>query len=36
MAGQKKLRFGIIGCGFWAQVQLHAWAEIDGLELVAV
>lgn len=36
MAEQGKLRFGVIGCGFWAYVQLHAWAEIDGLELVAV
>jgi predicted dehydrogenase len=32
----KPLRFGIIGCGFWAQTQLHAWQEIDAVELVAV
>ena len=30
------LRFGVIGCGFWAQTQLHAWQEIEGVELAAV
>ncbi len=32
----KPLRFGVIGCGFWAQTQLHAWQEIEGVELAAV
>ncbi len=36
MAADKPFRFGLIGCGFFAQTQLHAWAEIDGLELAAV
>ncbi len=36
MTGNRPYRFGVIGCGFWAQVQLHAWAMIDGVELVAV
>ena len=36
MSGRGHYRFGVIGCGFWAQVQLHAWAMIDGVELVAV
>ncbi len=30
------LRFGVIGCGFWAKTQLHAWREIEDVELVAV
>ena len=30
------LRFGVIGCGFWAQTQLHAWQEIEDVALVAV
>lgn len=29
-------RFAVIGCGFWAQVQLNAWAMIEDVELVAV
>ena len=32
----KPLRFGVIGCGFWAQTQLHAWQEIKQVELAAV
>lgn len=32
----KPFRFGVIGCGFWAQTQLHAWQELEGVELVAV
>ena len=32
----KPLRFGVIGCGFWAQTQLHAWQEIPEVELAAV
>jgi D-apiose dehydrogenase len=31
-----KLRFAIIGAGFWAQYQLAAWRELDGVECVAV
>ncbi len=34
-APNRPLRFGLIGCGFWAQTQLHAWQEIEGVELVA-
>ncbi|MFZ9987855.1 MAG: Gfo/Idh/MocA family protein [Candidatus Nanopelagicales bacterium] len=30
------LRFAVIGTGFFAQNHLHAWAEIPGVELVAV
>jgi len=29
-------RFALIGCGFFAQNHLHAWAEIPEVELVAV
>jgi predicted dehydrogenase len=29
-------RFAVIGCGFFAQNHLHAWAEIPEVELVAV
>jgi predicted dehydrogenase len=37
MPAQKKpMRFGLIGCGFWAQTQLHAWQMIGDVELVAV
>ncbi len=37
MTNQKdRLRLGVIGCGFWAQVQLHAWAMIPEVELSAV
>lgn len=36
MTPSAPFRFAVIGCGFWAQVQLHAWAMIDGVELVAV
>jgi predicted dehydrogenase len=33
---QLPFRFAVIGCGFFAQTQLHAWREIEGVELVAV
>jgi predicted dehydrogenase len=33
---QSKLRLAVIGCGFFAQNHLHAWAEIEEVELVAV
>jgi predicted dehydrogenase len=31
----RRLRFGLIGCGFFAQNHLHAWAEMPEVELVA-
>ncbi len=33
---QARLRAGVIGCGFFAQNHLHAWATIPGVDLVAV
>jgi predicted dehydrogenase len=32
----EKLKFAVIGCGFWSKFQIGAWSEIDGAELVAV
>lgn len=32
----KPLRLALIGCGFFAQNHLHAWQEIEEVELVAV
>lgn len=32
----KKLRFAVIGTGFWANYQIPAWMELDGVELVAL
>src|SRR3990170_3328270 len=32
----KKLRFAIIGTGFWANFQIPAWMELEGIELVAL
>lgn len=32
----EKLRFAVLGCGFWSKFQIGAWSEIDGAELVAV
>lgn len=32
----KKLKFAILGCGFWAQFQLGAWTELEGVECVAL
>lgn len=32
----KKLRFAVIGTGFWCNYQIPAWQEIDEVELVAV
>ena len=32
----KKLRFAVIGTGFWARYQIPAWLELEGLELVAL
>jgi len=30
------LKGGLIGCGFFAQNQLHAWRDLDGVEIVAI
>ena len=30
------LRFAVIGCGFWANYQVPAWFELEGIELVAL
>lgn len=30
------LKGAVIGCGFFAQNHLHGWADIDGVEIVAV
>ncbi len=30
------MKVALIGCGFFAQNQLHAWADIEGVEVVAV
>ena len=32
----KKLRFAVIGTGFWANFQIPAWMELEGIELVAL
>lgn len=32
----RKLKFAILGCGFWSQFQLGAWKEIEGAECVAL
>lgn len=32
----KRLRFAILGTGFWANYQIPAWQELEGVELVAV
>jgi len=31
-----KLRFAVIGTGFWANYQIPAWMELEGTELVAL
>ena len=33
---KRPYRFALIGCGFFAQNHLHAWAEIPEVELIAV
>ena len=30
------MKVALIGCGFFAQNQLHAWRDIDGAEVVAL
>ncbi len=32
----KKLKFAVLGCGFWSKFQIGAWSELEGAELVAV
>jgi D-apiose dehydrogenase len=32
----ENLRFAVIGTGFWANYQIPAWMELDGVELIAV
>lgn len=32
----EKLKFAVLGCGFWSRFQIGAWSELDGVELVAV
>jgi predicted dehydrogenase len=32
----RKLRFAVIGCGFWSKFQIGAWSELPEVELVAV
>lgn len=32
----KKYRVGVVGCGFFAQLHLHAWRELPNVELAAV
>ena len=32
----KSLRFAVIGTGFWANYQISAWKELQGVELVAL
>ncbi len=31
-----KLKFAVLGCGFWSKFQIGAWTEVEGAELVAV
>ena len=32
----RKFKFGVLGCGFWAKYQISGWKELDGVELVAL
>lgn len=32
----RKLKFAILGCGYWSQFQLGAWQELPGVECVAL
>ncbi|QHT68346.1 Gfo/Idh/MocA family oxidoreductase [Rhodocytophaga rosea] len=32
----EKLKFAVLGCGFWSHFQIPAWQELEGVELVAV
>jgi D-apiose dehydrogenase len=31
-----KLKFAVLGCGFWSKFQIGAWSEIEDAEIVAV
>lgn len=31
-----RLKFAVLGCGFWSHFQIPAWHELEGVELVAV
>jgi predicted dehydrogenase len=31
-----KLRFAVMGCGFWSQFQIAGWFEVGGVELAAL
>jgi len=31
-----KMKFAVIGCGFWSQFQIAAWKELKGVELLAL
>jgi D-apiose dehydrogenase len=31
-----KMKFAVLGCGFWSKFQIGAWSEIENAELVAV
>ena len=35
-ASRAPLRGGLVGCGFFALNQLHAWRDVDGAEIVAI
>jgi predicted dehydrogenase len=35
-AEKKKLRFAVVGTGFWSHFQVAAWKELEGVELVAL
>lgn len=32
----RKLKFALLGCGFWSQFQLGGWQELEGVECVAL
>jgi predicted dehydrogenase len=32
----ERLKFAVLGCGFWSKFQIGAWSELEGAELVAV
>ncbi len=31
-----KMKFAVLGCGFWSKFQIGAWSELEGAELIAV
>jgi len=33
---ERKLKLGVLGCGFWAKYQISGWKELDRVELVAI